>query len=180
MTRIEPRLQKLLDAAGAVLVREAGHCVFRLRNGSLFTIAKTPTDRRRALKNAVSILRRLTPELQPRRQGGHTRREPRLKPPWRKGFAMPESRPNRRVFRRTPGEKVRFTALADALAEVKAEQEFLAAVRLIQDCGGHVKDSLDSYAVKVPGCAEVGVRDKASVIRISKGVKDEKSARLSD
>lgn len=49
---------RLLKENGAVLARENGHRVWRLRDGRMFTMSSTPSDVR-ALKNALSVLRRL-------------------------------------------------------------------------------------------------------------------------
>ncbi len=47
-----------MEEAGAVMVRDKNHLRFRLANGKMLTMAKTPSDHR-SLLNAVSQLRRL-------------------------------------------------------------------------------------------------------------------------
>jgi hypothetical protein len=51
-------VSRLLNASGAVLVRQNNHLVFRLPNGQNFVEAKTPGDPARAAKNNLSQLRR--------------------------------------------------------------------------------------------------------------------------
>ena len=53
----EQRLSKLLEEAGATLLRTRKHQVVILRNGKRITLPKTPSDHRAAL-NAVGDVRR--------------------------------------------------------------------------------------------------------------------------
>ena len=47
-----------LKRAGAVLVRQKNHQVWRLPNGRRYVMSQTPSDRR-ASKNQISVLQRL-------------------------------------------------------------------------------------------------------------------------
>lgn len=47
-----------LKRAGAVLVRQKNHQIWRLPNGRNYVISQTPSDGR-AVKNQLSVLRRL-------------------------------------------------------------------------------------------------------------------------
>lgn len=57
----EREFVSLLRASGAVLVRTRKHRCYRLSSGRTFVASSSPSDQR-ALKNSLSVLRRLVRE----------------------------------------------------------------------------------------------------------------------
>lgn len=59
MKRLPSRIEDALDAAGAVLIRNNPHRVYKLRSGAMLTISNSPSDHR-AQMNILADIRRLS------------------------------------------------------------------------------------------------------------------------
>ena len=63
--RLTKRVRQALNRAGAVLVRQRTHLVFRLANGRKLVMAATPSDRRHWEQNVLRDIRAASPNVQP-------------------------------------------------------------------------------------------------------------------
>ena len=63
--RLTKRVRQALNRAGAMLVRQRTHLVFRLANGRTLVMAATPSDRRHWEQNVLRDIRAAAPHVQP-------------------------------------------------------------------------------------------------------------------
>jgi hypothetical protein len=169
-SRYDRELQRLLEHAGAILLRSDGHAVYRLLDGQTYTISSTPSDFR-AVRNRVAELRRLLGEPLPKNIKKKSFRRKRKILTLSKGFVMPQyTRPRRKTKKPFP---VHNPLLAERLQVALDDQAFQTLCARLQAAGFLQAIGQDEagcfWQLKLPGCAAVRVRNREAVLRITRG-----------